>query len=252
MPKCRAQGRRTTNSVKTFTILYQDRCLVVALKPSGMLSVPHPGADRCRTAIGVLEERLRKAGTYSYAHRPLAVHRLDRDTSGVMMFALGEKWRRIIMDSWQTMVTERLYRAVAQMPHGKQATECPLLKQDTGTIDLPLAEDKYGRTFVPSASNRLGSKGKTKLITARTHFKVLSRGKEYMLLELSLDTGRKNQIRAHLAALGCPIAGDEHRGAVKSPFGRLALHARTLAFIHPATGEQMRFEVPEDASWRSL
>lgn len=227
------------NSLK---VLYQDRTLAVIVKPCGMLSVPNPSSPARGTVVGVMEEMMRKKGTYSYARRPLAVHRLDRDTSGVMMMALGEKWRRVIMDSWHNMVTERLYRAVVEMPHGAAAA-CILLRQDNGVIDLPLAFDKGGRTYVPKRNQNIAS------VTARTHYKVLSRGKKYMLLELSLDTGRKNQIRSHLAAVGCPVAGDAWRGAHTNPYGRLALHARTLSFTHPQTGEAMHFEVPESGKW---
>lgn len=235
-------------------VLYQDKCLAVLVKPCGMLSVPHQGSDASRTAVGALEAMMRREGTYSYQRRPLAVHRLDRDTSGVMMMALGEKWRGVIMERWQTMVTERLYRAVVEVPRGKGAGECPLLRQDCGDIDLPLAMDKYGRAYVPRgiSTSDYSTHHDTKLITALTHYRVLLRGHEYMLLELSLDTGRKNQIRAHVAALGCPVTGDEHRGARSNPLGRLALHARTLCFRHPQSGEIMRFEVSEPQSWSAL
>lgn len=234
-------------------ILYQDKVLVVVEKPCGILSVPYHGAT-CRTVVGMVEDMMRRAGTYSYPHRPLAVHRLDRDTSGVMMIALGERWRKVIMDNWKSMVTQRLYHALVERPQGAKAASCPLLHQECGTIGLMLASDKYGRTFAVKANEqKTQTKGKgEKLITARTHYKVLLRGKEYMLVELSLDTGRKNQIRAHLSALGCPVAGDEVRGARTNPLGTLALRARTLAFIHPQTGKEMSFDCPESAKWSAL
>src|SRR5574344_186107 len=99
-------------------ILYEDQWIVIINKPTGMLSVPYPGSH-ARTALDVLEDMMRKNGTFNSKHRPFTVHRLDRDTSGVMMFALNEQAQKKIMDSWHTMVTERLYHAVAENPHEK-------------------------------------------------------------------------------------------------------------------------------------
>ena len=204
------------------------------------MSVPYPGC-RAKTALSLLEEYMRKRGSYSAKHRPYAVHRLDKETSGVMMFALNERAQKIIMDSWQTMVTERLYRAVAENPRGQKKA-----LPDAGIIDSPLAYNAYNIAFVPKA----GSKFKT--IEARTNYKIIKCGKQFTLFELSLDTGRKNQIRAHLASLGYPLCGDKNYRARTNPFGRLALHARTLEFVHPWTKEKMRFEIPEPKDWNEI
>ena len=220
------------------SILYEDKDIVVIEKPSGMLSVPYPGS-KARTALEVLEKIMRKKGTFSASRHPFTVHRLDRDTSGVMMFALSEAVQKKVLASWHQMVTERLYHAVAENPHGNS----PALP-DSGIIDDPLAQNAHHVGYVPAD----GDAG-TKTVAARTHYKVLLRGETHTLFELSLDTGKKNQIRAHLAAHGCPLAGDENYRARTDPFHRLALHARTLAFIHPVSGEQMRFEVPEPDDW---
>lgn len=245
-------------------ILYEDQWIVIINKPSGILSCPYPGS-RARTAQGVLEEIMRKNGTFNSHHKPYVVHRLDRDTSGVMMFALTENAQKIIMDSWHQMVTERLYRAMAENPvKGK-----PL--PDSGLIDEPLAFNAYNVGFVPKNGDKPGRNagkhetsvykdhlsekgGKTdfKTVTARTHYKVISRGNAYTLFELSLDTGKKNQIRAHLASKGYPLAGDENFRAKSDPFIRLCLHARTLEFDHPYTDEHMKFEVPEPAEWQQF
>lgn len=223
-----------------FQVLFQDQNIAVICKAERLLSVPYPGC-RAKTALSLLEEYMRKRGSYSAKHRPYAVHRLDKETSGVMMFALNERAQKIIMDSWQTMVTERLYRAVAENPRG-QKNALP----DAGTIDSPLAYNAYNIAFVPKA----GSKFKT--IEARTNYKIIKRGKQFTLFELSLDTGRKNQIRAHLASLGYPLCGDKNYRARTNPFGRLALHARTLEFVHPWTKEKMRFEIPEPKGWNEI
>lgn len=263
--------------MQKFQILFQDQNIAVICKDSGLLSVPYPGF-RGKTALGLLEESMRKRGTYSASHRPFAVHRLDKDTSGVMMFALNERAQKTIMDSWQVMVSERLYRAVAENPSGQRQRGGPDALPDEGLIDSPLAYNAYNQAYVPKArasgpggqsrqagsprsvgptragggsrpADRPGQAGQPRAVDARTHYKIIARGKQYTLFELSLDTGRKNQIRAHLASLGRPLCGDKNYRARTSPFGRLALHARVLEFIHPWTKEKMRFEVPEPEAW---
>jgi 23S rRNA pseudouridine1911/1915/1917 synthase len=219
-------------------VLYEDKDIVVINKPSGMLSVPYPGS-RSRTALDVLENIMRKNGTWTSSHHPFIVHRLDRDTSGVMMFALSEPVQKKIMHTWHTMVTERLYHAVAENPHYKEG-KLP----DSGIIDDPLAKNAHNVGYVPKDND-----SSVDTVAARTHYKVLVRGKTHTLFELSLDTGKKNQIRAHLASKGYPLAGDENYRARTDPFGRLALHARTLDFVHPTTGKKMHFEVPEPEEW---
>ncbi len=220
-------------------ILYEDKDIVVIEKSSGLLSVPYPGS-KVRTALSILEKIMRAKGTFSQNHRPFVVHRLDRDTSGVMMFALNEQVQKKIMDNWHTMVTERLYHAVAENPRDKNK----ILSDDEGTINLPLAQNAYHVGYVKNKSD-----DNAKTVNAVTNYKILLRGATHTLFELSLETGKKNQIRAHLSSLGYPLAGDENYRAKTDPFGRLALHARTLAFVHPVTGKKMRFEVPEDKFW---
>ena len=225
------------------TILYEDEYLAVIYKPDGMLSVPYPGS-RVQTALEVLERIMRKKGTYSQVHRPFAVHRLDRETSGVMMFAMTEKAQKKIMDHWQTLVTGRIYRAVAENPvQGNAARGNLSAMKNSGTINDEIAYNAHNRGFVPH------DKARFKTVSAVTHYKIIERGTHHTLFELSLETGRKNQIRAHLASKGYVLAGDENYRAKTNPFGRLALHARTLEFNHPFTGEQLKFEIPEPKEW---
>lgn len=223
-------------------ILFEDAYICVINKPSGMLSCPYPGS-RARTAQDVLEQIMRKRGHLSANHKPLIVHRLDRDTSGVMMFALTEAAQHKIMESWHTMVTERLYRAVAENPISA-AKALP----DSGLIDDKLSFNAHHVGFVPS--EKMIEKDKNlKTVPARTHFSVVARGETHTLFELSLDTGKKNQIRAHLASKGYPLCGDENYRARTDYFHRLCLHARTLAFVHPFTQKEMSFQVPEPSEW---
>ena len=221
-------------------ILYEDKDIIVIHKPSGLLSVPYPGS-KARTALEVLEKIMRSRGDFSAGHRPFVVHRLDRDTSGVMMFALNEGMQKKIMAHWHTMVTERLYRAVAENPRDKEK-----ILPDFGLIDDSLAQNAHHVGYVPHDKN-----DHAKTVAARTHFRVVERGETHTLFELSLDTGKKNQIRAHLASKGYTLAGDENFRAHTDPFHRLALHARTLEFVHPVTGKKMKFEVAEPEEWLS-
>lgn len=218
-------------------ILYEDNDVVVIHKPTGLLSVPYPGSKQ-RTALDVLEKIMRSRGTYSQAHRPFVVHRLDRDTSGVMMFALNEQAQKKLMATWHQSVTERIYHAVAENPRNKK------FLANSGIIDDPLAQNAYHVGYVPTQKD-----DGAKTVAAKTHYTILLKGQTHTLFELQLDTGKKNQIRAHLASKGYPLAGDENYRAHTDPFHRLALHARTLAFKHPVTGKILRFEVAEPEEW---
>lgn len=245
----KTDGKRRSARARhdTIHILFEDEHICVIHKPTGMLSVPYPGSSG-RTAQQVLEEVMRRNGTYSARHRPFAVHRLDRDTSGVMMFALTESAQKKIMDFWQTMVTERLYRAVAENPRDPK-----LFLPESGCIDSPIAFTEYNIGFVPVPGGRTeaDSDRKYKTVSARTNYRIVAAGRTHTLFELSLDTGRKNQIRAHLASKGYPLAGDSHYRARTDYFHRLCLHARTLAFVHPFTNQALRFECAEPPEWKS-
>lgn len=221
-------------------ILYEDEYLCIIEKPTGMLSCPYPGS-RARTAQDALEQIMRKKGSLNGNHKPLVVHRLDRDTSGVMMFAFTEAAQKIIMETWHTMVTERLYHAVAENPKNPER-----FLPNSGLIDDPLTFNAHNVGYVPKNDE---SNEKIKTVPARTNFRIVERGKTHTLFELSLDTGKKNQIRAHLSSKGYPLAGDENYRAKTDPFHRLALHARTLEFVHPFTKKKMMFQVPEPETW---
>ncbi|MDD5777426.1 MAG: pseudouridine synthase, partial [Treponema sp.] len=138
------------------------------------------------------------------------------------------------------IVTKRIYRAVAEN------SKNPL--PDSGTISDGLAYNAYNIAFVPDKN----SKEKFKTLSAITHYKIIQRGKSYTLFELNLETGRKNQIRCHLASKGYIITGDKNYNSNKNPFSRLALHAKTLSFIHPFTNEKLSFESPEPREWLSF
>jgi 23S rRNA pseudouridine1911/1915/1917 synthase len=225
---------------KSLEILYEDDWIIVVDKPEGMLSVGFPG-HRGKTAEDILRDMKRSRGKIEVS----AVHRLDRDTSGVMMFAKTAEAKKRIMDGWQEIVTERTYRAVC----GRDRDAKPL--PDSGIINAPLAYNRHDVAFVPREDDRAALKDAERAVT---RFRVITRAGSLDLVECELETGRKNQIRAHMAHLGHPVAGDPVYGKDASrddagPVGRLALHARVLAFTHPFTGDTLRFESPEPAEF---
>lgn len=241
----------------TVKTLYEDKFLMVVYKPEGLLTVPYEGY-RGKTLMSILEEQRRKRGLVHGSFRPQAVHRLDKDTSGIMMVALTPDVQKRVMDNWQTLVTKRCYRALAELPRG------PFPLEEEGTIDAPLTKNAMHHSYVADRRNRsgkaamaakAGSAFKTAgahEVSAVTHYRVLNRGAKYALLELELETGRTNQIRAHLAYKGCPIAGDTLYRAHTDPDHRMCLHAYSLEFTHPVTGEKLTFEESEPAQWLRL
>ena len=228
-------------------ILYIDQYIAVINKTPGLLSVPFPGF-KGKTAQSVLEDILRKQGRANSKHHPFAVHRLDRDTSGVMMFALTAQAQKVIMDNWHKMVTGRIYHALAEVPRANSKFP-PLPDATEGWIKDDLSFNKHHVGYVKRGPSTLRQAQGT---PARTHYKILKKGSRYALFELELDTGKKNQIRAHLAAYGYPLAGDKEHRAHTDPFNRLCLHACSLEFTHPFTHEQMKFKVPEPQEWSEL
>jgi 23S rRNA pseudouridine1911/1915/1917 synthase len=195
-------------------------------KPAGLLSIA-AGAEREQTVYWILAEYLRKKGE---KRRPAVVHRLDRDTSGLMVLAKSEPVKKKFMANWENAVIHRRYIALAEgeFPPGGSDMAPDGGSIAEGLIDEPLGEDRGGRVIVKAGGQR-----------ALTRWKLLGRGRGYSLLSLELETGRRNQIRAHLSFLGCPIAGDKKYGAQTDPLGRLALHAESLSFYHPSGGRGM-------------
>jgi 23S rRNA pseudouridine1911/1915/1917 synthase len=201
-------------------IVFEDDALIVIEKPAGLLTIASE-TEKVKTAYYQLNEFLRKrsAGT---GERIFIVHRLDRDTSGLLMFAKSEAVKIALQSSWKT--AEKRYCAVVE--------GTPEKKEET--IESYLRETKSLKVY----SSREQGTAKH----AATKYRIVKHGREYALLDIVLETGRKNQIRVHLADIGHPVAGDKKYGARTDPFKRLALHACFLSFTHPVTGEVMRFE----------
>ncbi|HWQ42644.1 MAG TPA: RluA family pseudouridine synthase [Desulfosporosinus sp.] len=201
-------------------IVFEDPYIIIIEKQAGLLSIS-TSTEKEQTAYSVLSEHVKKRDP---KNKIFVLHRLDRDTSGVMMFAKSEKIQQLLQNAWKEAVLERSYVAVVE----------GLVSKEQGTITSWLTESKAFIMY----SSRTPNDGQK----AVTHYQVLKKNKNYSLLEVKLETGRKNQIRVHMKDIGHSIIGDKKYGATKHPIGRLGLHARVLAFTHPVTGEEVRYE----------
>lgn len=210
-------------------IVYEDRWLVVIEKNIGILSMA--AGHSSLNVKSVLDDYFLKSRQKCRAH---VVHRLDRDTSGLMVYAKDIETEQILEHNWHQIVYDRRYVAVTS---GE-------IEQDSGTIANWLKDNKAYITYSSPTDN--GGK------YAITHFKVLNRTTEHSLVEYKLETGRKNQIRVHSADMGHPICGDVKYGNGDDPLHRLCLHAYMLCFTHPITGEPMEFSTPIPTVFRSL
>ena len=207
-------------------IVYEDRFLVVVEKNIGILSMA--AGHKSLNVKSVLDDYFHKSKQRCQAH---VVHRLDRDTSGLMIYAKDMQTEQALEHSWKTLVYDRRYVAVLS---GQ-------MEQQEGTVANWLKDNQAYFTF----SSEVDNGGKY----AVTHFFVLERSAHYSLVEFKLDTGRKNQIRVHAADLGHPVCGDTKYGNGDDPCGRLALHAFLLCFEHPVTHQHLEFESPAPASF---
>lgn len=210
-------------------IVYEDRWLVVVEKNIGILSMA--AGHSSLNVKSVLDDYFLKSRQKCRAH---VVHRLDRDTSGLMVYAKDIDTEQILEHNWHQIVYDRRYVAVVS---GE-------MEQENGTIANWLKDNKAYITYSSPTDN--GGK------YAVTHFQVLNRTTEHSLVEYKLETGRKNQIRVHSADMGHPVCGDVKYGNGDDPLHRLCLHAYMLCFTHPVTGEPMEFSTPIPTIFRSL
>lgn len=202
-------------------ILYEDEALIVIDKMSGLLSMSTE-RDKEKTAYRILSDHVKQSNPRNCV---FILHRLDRETSGVMMFAKSQKVQELLQKNWDESILERKYVAVVE---GQP-------RETEGTVRSYIAENSA--FIVHKATAQTGK-------LAITHYRVLKANKHYALVELELETGRKNQIRVHMQESGCPVAGDKKYGAKTNPIHRLALHAFKLRFTHPLTHKEMNFETP--------
>ncbi len=223
-------NKPTKHQPRGLTILYEDFDIIVVDKIAGLLTM---GTDREkeRTAYFLLNDYVKKGNPRS-RNRIFIVHRLDRDTSGLLVFAKNEKAKRFLQDKWEGF--DKKYFAVV---HG-------ILQEKEGTITSYLAENNSYRVY--SVSN--SEKGKF----SKTGFQVIKESGKYSLLEITLFTGRKNQIRVHLSEKGHPVLGDKIYGEKDNSVKRLALHSASLKILHPYTNKEMVFKTEIPAYFKTL
>ncbi len=229
-----SKHRRSTElQSKWVKIVYEDKDIIVIEKQPGILSMAATAKQFC--IKNVLDEYFQRRHFKCHAH---CVHRLDRDTSGLMMYAKSIEAAQIMQEDWKGRVYDRRYCAVVV---GK-------MEQEGGTERSYLTDNKAYITFSSPTDN--GGK------LAVTHYRRMQTNEDYSLVELRLETGRKNQIRVHMQDIGHPVVGDPKYGIegqyVPNPLGRLCLHAYRLFFYHPITGQAMEFETPIPTSFKNL
>ncbi|WP_067725294.1 RluA family pseudouridine synthase [Oceanobacillus damuensis] len=210
------------------SILYEDEDIIVINKEAGLLSIATE-KEKKQTALHQLMEYVRRENP---ENRVFVVHRLDKDTSGVMMFAKSEQVKRKLQDNWKEIVKERTYVALVE---GQ-------VMKEKGYISSWLRESKTRLMY----SSQTPNDG----MHAITHYTRIQSNEEFSLLEVQLETGRKNQIRVHMQDMGHPVVGDKKYGSKRrNAIGRLGLHAKVLSFNHPATNKFMRFEADVPSSF---
>ena len=209
-------------------VLYEDADFIAVDKPAGLLSIESDKDPEC--AFGYVFEGMRRENP---AARPYILHRIDKETSGVLIFAKNVKIHSLLRMDWNKYVTLREYYALVE---GK-------MEEKEGTIVSYLKENRNNLVYVTHDPS--GQK-------AVTHYSVVRENDVYSLLRVRIDTGRKNQIRVQMREAGHPVVGDDKYGCNKNPIGRLGLHAAALEFRHPVTGEQISVTSPMPPSFRSV
>ena len=217
----------STKKAANIKIIYEDRYLIAVDKPVGLLSVPLDIPSSKRHALGILRD-------FYQTDQILAIHRIDRETSGILVFARGFGSQKKFDLLFEQHDMQREYFAILE---GR-------LSQDRGTWECILKElPSYDVVIAHNPDE-----GKQ----AITHFEVIRRSAKYTYVRLMLETGRKHQIRVHCKQAGCPVLGDERYGATEDPIKRLCLHSRSISFIHPFTKQKLSFTSPLPFSFKKL
>lgn len=212
-------------------IIFEDAYLIIVEKKEGLLTVSTGDNDET-TAFSILRNYVKKS---SPTNRVYTVHRLDRETSGVLMFAKTREIQLALQENWHRVITRRIYVALVE---GN-------VEKEQDTIVSWLSENEKSLKIHSSESDNGGQQ-------AVTHYRRIKSNDQYSLLEIELETGRKNQIRVHMEGIGHPIVGDKKYGAGLSPIARMGLHARVLAFYHPMSLEIVSFETPVPRNFLSI
>ena len=216
---------KATQTIRKLEIIYQDKDLIAINKPAGLLSVGTTKENK-EHALALLRSQLTR-GKERVQLWP--VHRLDRDTSGILLFATSKEVREAVMDKWES--TEKIYLAVVEgTPKETQGTITEPLRLDEKEYRMHVGEHPHAKKAI-------------------THYKVLESKEKHSLLEVKIDTGRQHQIRAHMNWLGHAVVGDERYG---TKGGRMGLHAFKLSFTHPVSKNPLTFEVDAPRDFYSL
>lgn len=213
-------------------IIFENDELIVINKPSKLLSVPSDN-EKGSTAFRMVNDYLQQKDKHNRAY---IVHRIDEDTSGVLMFAKNEKIAHLLTDkdNWNQLVKKRGYYAVVE----------GAMEKDSGTVKSYLKKNAQNMMY----SSKKPGDGQL----AITHYKVMKRNENYTLLDVNIDSGRKNQIRVHMGDLGHYIIGDDKYGEPVNPIKRLGLHAYCLEIVHPISGKLMTFKAPMPKEFENL
>ncbi|MEG1527211.1 MAG: RluA family pseudouridine synthase [Erysipelotrichaceae bacterium] len=209
-------------------ILYEDDDFIVINKPSGLLSVAG-GGESNKTAFHLVNQYLK---TKDKKTRAYVVHRLDKDTSGILMFSKSEEMKETLQANWNDIVSKRGYIAIVE---GN-------LSPKSGTIKNYLDESKTQQVYICKSGGKL----------AITNYKVIKENRFFSMVDIDLKTGRKNQIRVHMQSIGHSIVDDKKYGASSNPIKRLGLHCHCFAFKHPITQKEMQFTAPIPSSFTQL
>lgn len=222
--------KQLKKSYSGIRIIFEDEYVIVIEKSAGILSISTE-KEKNQTAYSILSKHVKDQNP---ANKIFVVHRLDRETSGIMIFAKSEEIQAKLQENWNDTIIERTYIAVVERP----------VEKDSDVITSYLRESKA--LIVYSSQNpEHGQK-------AVTHYRVIKKNAKYSLLAVNLETGRKNQIRVHMQDIKHPVVGDKKYGSMVNPINRLGLHAQVLAFTHPITKEQMRFETSVPSAFLKL
>lgn len=217
------KGSVQQTNYRGLEIIHEDQDIIVINKEAGLLTMAS-NKEKNKTAYAVLSAHVKKANPDNKIY---IVHRLDRETSGLILFAKNEEMKNKLQESWNDTIQERTYIALVE---GK-------MEDNSGTIISYLTESEASLIVHSSQNPKKGKK-------AITHYKTINYKRGFSLLKVNLETGRKNQIRVHMQDIKHPVVGDKKYGATTSPLERLGLHAQVLAFNHPKTGRLIRFESP--------
>ena len=210
-------------------IIYEDDEIIVINKPSGLLSIASD-KEKSSTAYRMLSDYVQQKDKHN---RIFVVHRLDEDTSGVLMVAKNPEIQKALQDNWNDIVSKRGYYAIVEgQIKEKQGTVKSYLKKNAQNL-MYSSKDKNGQFSI-------------------THYKVLKESDKYSLLDVNIDTGRKNQIRVHMGDLGHHVIGDDKYGNPSNPLKRLGLHAYCLELTHPLTKKKMKFTAPMPKEFDTL